>query len=549
MEHNKLNGIMLDVSRGQVPRIRTLRSLLSLLKDTPINFFSLYIEHTYQFRNHPLLWKKTGAYSKKEVRELVELADACGIEVIPSIQTLGHFPKLLKHKEYAGLSETSLYYSLSPALSSTYQLIEDLIEDICDAFPSSYINIGLDEIWDLGRDRSRPLSKKYGLDGLFLRHVLAVKKMVEKRGRRIMMWGDMLIKFPKILKKLPKDIVVLNWNYSYDDKRLRAFKRQIRLIGRSNVPQILCGGTSSWARLFPPLKGSMKNIAFIREEEKKVKMSKGAMITSWGDDGNFNLLGEALIGLLYFSYFPGRPKYSGLYAEVLKHLWEIKEKGKRDGLIKILDFFSRHNEDLSLLLEEPVDCYRIFWDISFLPGLRGSISRNIKKLRDYLSRAKGYYKELDRFKPIKKNQTFFQEVRLKIDHIIVLMERFILVFEINKKYREAFMNMGNVHLVNKNLTAFLHLLKEIMTRMKDLKAEYKALWKISYKGSGLEYHLFRYDQLISLYGSKLKEIKWIKDQYNKPGGGLIKKDILSGKPDDYYDVITPIPIPDDPDRC
>ena len=46
-------GLMLDVSRGKVPTLATLRDLVAELSHYKINVLQLYTEHTFQFPRHP----------------------------------------------------------------------------------------------------------------------------------------------------------------------------------------------------------------------------------------------------------------------------------------------------------------------------------------------------------------------------------------------------------------------------------------------------------------------------------------------------------------
>jgi hexosaminidase len=47
-------GVMLDISRGRVPKLETLLELVGHLADFKINEFQLYTEHTFAYRRtHP----------------------------------------------------------------------------------------------------------------------------------------------------------------------------------------------------------------------------------------------------------------------------------------------------------------------------------------------------------------------------------------------------------------------------------------------------------------------------------------------------------------
>jgi len=40
-----------------------------------------------------------------------------------------------------------------------------------------------------------------------------IHQEVSRRGRRMMFWGDIVLNYPELIKRLPKDILALNWGY------------------------------------------------------------------------------------------------------------------------------------------------------------------------------------------------------------------------------------------------------------------------------------------------------------------------------------------------
>lgn len=543
MNNKMLKGVMIDVSRNQVPHIKTLESIINILSETSVDFISLYIEHTYQYKKHPLIWRNTGAYSQKDIIRLNDFALKNGLHLIPSIQTLGHFPKVLKHKEYAHLAETSLYYSLSPALKTSYQLLEDMIGDIAEIFSSKYINIGLDEIWDIGQGKSKKLLKKQGVVKLFADHVIRVKKICEKYNKKIMIWGDMLVKHPDILKKIPKDIIVLNWNYSYYDKQLKAFQKDIDLFEKNRFIQILCPSTLAYSRIFPHITGSFKNSTFLLNKMKKLKYSRGAMITIWGDDGNYNFLGESLVAALYFAGL-NKDKNDKIYSDIISNLWGIKDKKVIRKIEQSFNLFSVHSEDLTNLLDKPMDTYSSYWHDPWFLAYQNQINININSVKKYRDRMQIYVSDLISFKRlIKKNRSVYNELLYKSKIIVNLLHRIVSVYALDSFYSEAFEKMPQKDLVNKNCKAVISILQNMIKREKVLKKEFKTLWNRLYKSVGLVYNLKKYDDLIARYKERLCVVQMILRKYNRPGGGIIKKDLFDIKTNDYYDVITPIPRP------
>src|ERR1700690_3342 len=63
-------GVMLDISRGRVPKLETLLELVEHLADFKINEFQLYTEHTFAYRDYQSIWQCWGALTGDEVRKL-----------------------------------------------------------------------------------------------------------------------------------------------------------------------------------------------------------------------------------------------------------------------------------------------------------------------------------------------------------------------------------------------------------------------------------------------------------------------------------------------
>ena len=54
-------GVMLDISRGRVPRLEILLDLAEHLADFKINELQLYTEHTFAYQKYKSVWKDWGA--------------------------------------------------------------------------------------------------------------------------------------------------------------------------------------------------------------------------------------------------------------------------------------------------------------------------------------------------------------------------------------------------------------------------------------------------------------------------------------------------------
>ncbi|MHC4266274.1 MAG: hypothetical protein ACYSUK_10130, partial [Planctomycetota bacterium] len=49
---------------------------------------------------------------------------------------------------------------------------------------------------------------------------MKIYSLCEKYGKRMNAWADMILKYPELLKDLPCDMVLLNWEYEQDGKNI-----------------------------------------------------------------------------------------------------------------------------------------------------------------------------------------------------------------------------------------------------------------------------------------------------------------------------------------
>ena len=146
---------MLDVSRGKVPTLATLHALVDLCVRLKLNVLMLYVEHTFRFRRHPEIGAGASPLDAASLRELDAHAAACFVDLIPSLQSLGHMERILSIPRYAPLAETERRWTLSPAEPGSYQLLADLYDEFLPNFRSAWFNANCDEPFDLEQGKSR----------------------------------------------------------------------------------------------------------------------------------------------------------------------------------------------------------------------------------------------------------------------------------------------------------------------------------------------------------------------------------------------------------
>jgi hexosaminidase len=286
-------GVMLDVSRGRVPKLETLLELVEHLADFKINELQLYIEHTFAYRNYKPVWRSWGALTAVEIRKLDVRCRELGIDLVPNQNSFGHLRYFLEHPPLKKLAEVSEPYesgggeflrypsTLAPNYPGSIRFLRGLYGELLPNFTSRFFNVGCDETWDLGRGQSRLLCKRKGKGRVYLDFLKKIHREVSKRKRRMMFWGDIVLHHPELIPKLPKDLIALNWGYEAD----HPYNHEARLFEKSGIPFYVCPGTSTWMTLIGKHDNALANLRSAARAGSR-HGAIGYLITDWGDGGH-----------------------------------------------------------------------------------------------------------------------------------------------------------------------------------------------------------------------------------------------------------------------
>ena len=294
-------GLMLDISRRKVPTLATLKQLAEELCHYKLNVLQLYTEHTFQFPRHPKIGAGCGSLSSQDIIELDAFCRARHVELMPNLQSFGHARNTLTIPEYQHLAETDLLWTLSPAFEGTYALLDELYGDMLPAFTSMTFNVNCDETYDLGKGVSKALAGEIGVGRVYLDHILRVRELAARyacpepgrRGRRIQVWGDILLHHPELIGELPDDVTLLDWHYHPAGKY-----PTVEIFAEAGRRFWVCPGVGSWNSIFPRLYGANVNIRnFVRDGV--AAGAEGMLNTDWGDHGHYQHLGLSWYGYVF----------------------------------------------------------------------------------------------------------------------------------------------------------------------------------------------------------------------------------------------------------
>ncbi len=286
-------GVMLDVCRGKVPTLETLKELVEKLSFFKINQFQMHQEHNFFFPRHPDIGATTDRLTNEEMLALDAHCRRHHVELVPNLQSFGHMMNILSLPAYRHLAETELCWSLAPTVEEGYRFLDELYADFLPAFSSRQFNVNCDETWDLGKGRSEQRAQEIGPGRLYLEHMLRVHELVGSYGRTMQMWADILLQHPEVIADLPEDITLLDWHYEAEESY-----PSTALLGESGRRFLVCPGTSSWNTLFPRIDNSNGNIRTLAREAT-ANGAVGLLNTDWGDMGHYQPLGQSFYGYAY----------------------------------------------------------------------------------------------------------------------------------------------------------------------------------------------------------------------------------------------------------
>jgi hexosaminidase len=286
-------GVMLDISRGRVPRLETLLDLAEKLSDLKINELQLYTEHTFAYKKYKSVWQGWGALTGREIQILDVRCRELGIDLVPNQNSFGHLRYFLADPRLEKLGELSEPYeaetkdflrrpaTLAPNHPGTLPFLRGLYDELLPNFSSHYFNIGGDETWDLGRGRSKKLCEAKGKGPVYFDFIKKIHREVVVRKKKMMFWGDIILKYPELIRELPKNVIALNWGYEAN----HPFEMEAARFARAKIPFYVCPGTSTWQTLVGKHDNALANLRAAAKAGKKFG-AIGFLNTDWGDGGH-----------------------------------------------------------------------------------------------------------------------------------------------------------------------------------------------------------------------------------------------------------------------
>ncbi len=375
-------GFYHDVTRGKVPTLESVKELIDLMAYYKLNSLQLYVEHACELAEYGDLIQSTGYLTKDEMKEIDRYCQENFIEFIPSLSTFGHLYELLEREEYKHLRVLKDYsdpnfwrgrmrhHTIDPREPESIEVIKSLIDQYIPLFTSDTFNICCDETFDL----KQLAEDGYDVGKLYCDFVKQIIDHVKSRGKKVMMWGDILLQYPEQISALPEDTCFLNWFY-----RLNPPEENVIRFAQSGKRQIVCPGTTTWNRFCEGVDVEENNICLMAEYGYK-HGADGVLNTNWGDWGNPCSVELAMYGLVLGaekSWSVSTPASDEFRAKVNELLYE-NERG-----VQYLTELSRLHDRVKWV---PLCIHYFHKRYNSEPNLLPVIEEDIQNIqKDYLS--------------------------------------------------------------------------------------------------------------------------------------------------------------------
>jgi len=218
-------GLMVDSAR-HFQSLETLKAIIDTMAAHKLNTFHWHLVDDQGWRleikKYPKLtevgaWrhdpgaavnfpKYGGFYTQDQARELVAYAAARNITVVPEIETPGHalapivaYPKLgVAPPDASKMGDWGVFPWLYNTDDATFAFLDDVLNEVMDIFPSTFIHVGGDEAikdqWKAdpkiqAKIKELGLKDEHELQSWFIQRV---GKSLDKRGRRLVGWDEIL---------------------------------------------------------------------------------------------------------------------------------------------------------------------------------------------------------------------------------------------------------------------------------------------------------------------------------------------------------------------
>jgi len=253
----KMRGIFLgrlDKKRYD-PDLSFHKKIVKLCSSLKINYLFIDVGAHMKYKKHDLQ-RGENAYTQEEIKGLVNYAKKYYVEIVPYYHFFSHFGWVgfIENPEYRRFLEKDIVglevgpnINWCPSNPEVYKFAKDIIDEAIDVFSPEFFHIGHDEI------NFAPLQicdkcKEKTKEELILTSLKELSEYIIKKGVKPIVWTDALyskkisrtapefrIDGDKIIERLPKEVILNNWNYGTDEEGIKIELEYLKNFGNKVI--------------------------------------------------------------------------------------------------------------------------------------------------------------------------------------------------------------------------------------------------------------------------------------------------------------------------
>lgn len=301
----KIRGVMIDISRSKVPKLETLQEMIKLFAKLRYNHIELYVEgFSFEYQSFKELLTENNHISLHDYLEVEKFANKYYMDFVPNQNGFGHMSDWLEKEQYKHLAECPEGFdiwgshrapsTLNPLHEESFLLVQKMYGDMLPYTKSKYFNMNFDEPYELGHGFSKDKSDETSVEDVYIDYFNKLATVVKDYGKTPMLWGDVLVKHPEKLSRLPNDVIFIDWGYDKD----YPFKEHSKSLKDCNVKYLLAPGTVTWSSITSRKIDMVETITNSANSAKE-NDGLGIIVTDWGDCGHLQYLPVSYLGFIY----------------------------------------------------------------------------------------------------------------------------------------------------------------------------------------------------------------------------------------------------------
>ncbi len=315
--------------------------------------------------------------------------------------------------------------------------------------------------------------------------------MVKKYGKKPMMYGDIILDHPDILKKIPQEVTMVDWHYgaTFDYTSPEIFSK-------AGFPYVVSPAVWNFSQPFPNFINTFLNIQNLNLDGYK-NGSQGILCSNWNDFG-----GEALRELNYYGY-----------AWTAECAWNPMKADQTAFNKKFFsDFFGTVSNDnmqtIYTILSSPANHYHWYdlWRHPMFPHRDDMIWEKRLPL-------------IQRMQSIGSTIPFVEElikessgtIMRNSDHLQYLS----FIAKLNLWYAKKINAQETIKLLLKDSTrsmaeisaAVVPLCRDVVEHLTAVRSEFEKVWMTTNKPHGLEYLVRRYERQAAYWNELAEQVQ------------------------------------------